>query len=129
MRITNFLFSIVISSFLFSCKKECDKAPIETPGNCTSWNKLLGGTQVDITNASVTSPDGGYVIVGNTQSNDGDISGYHGGIDLLVFKVNKEGNKVWQKAFGGTNMDNATSIIAAPGGGYIITGNTMINKS
>jgi hypothetical protein len=125
MKTTNFLFSIVISSLLFSCKKDCDKDPVETPVECTSWNKLLGGTQTDLANASVRTPDGGYIVVGSTQSNDGDVTGYKGGIDLLVFKVDKNGNKIWQKAFGGSGQDIGNSVVAAPDGGYVIAGATM----
>lgn len=124
MKAQYFLFSLAFAA-LASCKKDCTKPPVETPVECSSWNKLLGGTHTDLANSSVKTPDGGYIVVGSTQSNDGDVSGYQGGIDLLVFKIDKNGNKVWQKAFGGTGQDIASSVVAAPDGGYVIVGTTM----
>ncbi|HYH16867.1 MAG TPA: hypothetical protein VD794_16660 [Flavisolibacter sp.] len=125
MKTKYFLFGMALAATLSSCKKDCDKDPVETEKPCTAWGKLLGGTHTDLANAGVKTPDGGYLVVGSTQSNDGDVSGYHGGIDILVFKVDKDGVKVWQKAFGGSGQDIANAVIAAPDGGYVIAGYTM----
>lgn len=125
MKATYLLFSLALAAAFSSCKKECEKDPVETPAACTTWNKLLGGTLTDAANASAPTPDGGYIVVGSTQSNDGDITGNHGNIDLLVFKVDKAGNRIWQKSFGGTNLDIANSVTAAEDGGYIIAGYTL----
>lgn len=43
--------------------------------NQTHWTKLLGGSAADIVNNAITTQDGGYLLSGLTQSNDGDIQG------------------------------------------------------
>lgn len=90
------------------------------------WQKCLGGTGHDEAWA-VISADAGYVIAGNTQSNDGDVLGYHGGEDAWVVKLNSSGNIQWQKCLGGTRNENAHSIIKTFDGGYIVAGETESN--
>ena len=43
--------------------------------NQTRWTKIIGGTAADIVNSAITTQDGGYLLSGLTQSNDGDIQG------------------------------------------------------
>ena len=92
------------------------------------WQKALGGTHYDQANSITSTPDGGYIMGGWTTSNDGDISGYHGGSnDAWVVKLDGSGNLVWQKTLGGTDYDYAASITPTSDGGYIMTGSTMSN--
>jgi hypothetical protein len=44
--------------------------------------------------------DGGYIVGGDTQSSDGDISVYHRYRDSLVVKVTKNGAIEWLKSLG-----------------------------
>jgi len=66
--------------------------------------------------------DGGYIMAGKTYSNDGDVSGNHGNGDFWVVKLNSVGDIVWQRCFGGSGDDWATSIHPTVDGGYIVTG-------
>lgn len=93
------------------------------------WQKCIGGTSGEYVATLKETPDNGLIFLGTTNSNDGDISGYHGGYsDLLVVKLDSSGNIEWQKCFGGTDLeDNGESneaIEATTDGGYIITGRT-----
>jgi len=45
------------------------------------WQKTLGGSGWDAASAIVVTPDGGYIVAGYTESNDGDVSGWHEGYD------------------------------------------------
>lgn len=99
---------------------------IDKSGNKT-WQKALGGTGYDVANSVITTSDGGYVMAGYANSNDGDVKGNHGASDAWVVKLNASGNIVWQKALGGTNADEARSITAASDGGYFIAGITLSN--
>lgn len=88
------------------------------------WQKCYGGSSKDIGNCIINTFDGGYAICGNTFSNDGDVSGNHGGSDCWVVKLNSSGKLVWQKCLGGSNDDGAASMIQTSDGGYIVTGFT-----
>ncbi|WP_294218812.1 T9SS C-terminal target domain-containing protein [uncultured Chryseobacterium sp.] len=88
------------------------------------WQKLLGGSINDLANSIIQTADGGYAAAGFTFSNDGDVSGNHGGGDMWVVKLNTAGTIQWQKALGGTGFDRAQSIIRTSNGGYAIVGVT-----
>ncbi len=88
------------------------------------WQKTFGGTSYDYAYSIQLATDGGYIIAGYTQSNDGDVSGYHGVGDVWVVKLSNIGMIQWQKCLGGTSYDSATCIQPTADGGYIITGET-----
>ena len=54
-------------------------------GNQISSN-LLGGNKPDGGKMVITTTDGGYIAVGNTNSNNGNVSGNNGGSDMWVVK-------------------------------------------
>lgn len=88
------------------------------------WQKTYGGSSSD--NAYSIIDDGtGYVIAGYTYSSDIDVIGNHGLSDVWVFKIDYEGNMVWQKCYGGTSGDYATSIKKTVDGGYIIAARSL----
>ncbi|MBK8614686.1 MAG: gliding motility-associated C-terminal domain-containing protein [Flavobacteriales bacterium] len=51
------------------------------------WQRCLGGSAYDRGILRTRTADGGYMIVGYTDSNDGDVSGNHGGRDMWVVKL------------------------------------------
>jgi len=91
------------------------------------WQKALGGISSDGAFSLVQTPDAGYIIVGGTYSNDGDVSGNHGSSDCWVVKLNSLGDIQWQKALGGTDKDSGSEIIQTADGGYIVGGGTKSN--
>ncbi|WP_294282510.1 T9SS C-terminal target domain-containing protein [uncultured Chryseobacterium sp.] len=97
------------------------------PAGAIEWQKTYGGSGADEAKSIIQNTDGSYVLAGYTQSNDGDVSGNHGGIDFWVVKLSGSGNIEWQKAKGGTNQDVAHSVISTPDGGYMVTGYTYSN--
>jgi hypothetical protein len=96
---------------------------LDSSGNIV-WQKTLGGSGFDEGSSVIGTPDGGYAIAGNTNSADGDVTGYHDGgrRDMWVVKLNSNGNIIWQKALGGSQDETAYSIIATPDGGYAVAG-------
>jgi hypothetical protein len=114
---------LLLCSCFISCNKIIDYFP-KPPGGLPHFNKVFGGSGHDVATSIAASPDGGYLIAGHTESNDGDVIGYHGGEfgDGWILKLDKNGNKVWQKPIGGTGSDVFTDIIASPGGGYLLAG-------
>ena len=91
------------------------------------WQKCLGGTDWDDVNPIQQTSDGGFIVAGFTESNDGDVSGNHGNDDAWVVKLNSLGDIEWQKCLGGTIDDRACSIQQTSDGGFIVTGFTYSN--
>ncbi|MEI6948870.1 BACON domain-containing protein [Paraflavisolibacter sp. H34] len=96
---------------------------VDASGN-KLWQKALGGAGYDGLYAVVPTADGGFLLAGETGSNDGDVSGNHGGTDAWVVKLDASGARLWQKTFGGSGADKARSLKATTDGGYILVGET-----
>lgn len=92
------------------------------------WWKFYGGSGYDQANSAMQTTDGGYIVAGYTQSNDGDVTGFNGGIsDGWVIKLDSLGDLQWQKTLGGSFEDEANSIKQTAEGGYIVAGVTNSN--
>ena len=90
------------------------------------WQKAMGGSYIDRANEILQTREGGYIVFGQTDSNDGDVSGNHGGSDLWAVKLSDIGIMEWQRALGGSSEDYGTSICQTNDGGFIMTG--LINS-
>ena len=88
------------------------------------WQKAVGGKLIDEARSVVATKDGGCVVVGNSQSSDGDIRNNNGGNDVMVHKFNKAGSVEWTKNFGGSGEDVAEDVQICSDGNYIIVGHT-----
>jgi len=91
------------------------------------WQKCLGGSGVDRAESIIQTADGGYAVAGDTDSNDGDVSGNHGIYDFWVVKLSSTCEIEWQKCLGGSERDYAGSIIQTTDGGYAVAGITDSN--
>lgn len=89
------------------------------------WQKSLGGTSYDSACAIQQTTDGGYIVAGQSQSIDGDVTGNHGYSDYWIVKLNNSGVIEWQKSIGGIYSEYPTSIQQTTDGGYIITGTSI----
>lgn len=90
----------------------------------TVWTKTLGGTGYDQAFSVIQATDGGYAVVGQSYSVDGDVHGNHGEADFWVAKLNSGGDIEWTKTLGGSGSEVASSIIQASDGNYIVAGYT-----
>jgi hypothetical protein len=88
------------------------------------WEKSFGGSEIDEARAITKSNDGNYIIVGDTRSNDLDVSDNNGAADLWVIKISTTGSLIWEKSFGGTSFDVGRSISKTQDGGFIISGSS-----
>jgi hypothetical protein len=93
------------------------------------WEKKYGGSARDAFNTITAMADGGFILAGATQSNDGDVTGYRGGVgfDIWVMKIDKDGNKLWQKTYGGTGGESAHVVACTPEGGFMVVGLSTSN--
>jgi hypothetical protein len=82
------------------------------------WQKTYGGSGFELAHSIQKTQDGGYMVVGWTDSFGS------GNIDAWLLKLNPKGEIEWQKAYGSSGVDLATSINPTQDGGYVVVGAT-----
>jgi len=80
--------------------------------------RTYGGTGNEEALSITQTTDGGYAVAGYTMSFGA------GSLDFLVLKLNSDGSLAWARTFGGTNYDEAFSIIRTTDGGFAVAGYT-----
>jgi len=83
-----------------------------------SWEKVYGGDSWDDPWSIQQTTDGGYIVAGFTESIGS------GGYDVYIIKLDANGERIWEKTFGGVLDDSANSIQQTEDGGYIVAGFT-----
>ena len=91
------------------------------------WSKYYGGFFTDTPYDAIETNDNAFIIVGSSDSSDVDISNNVGTYDFWVVKISNTGEIIWEKSFGGTQIDEARAIIKTNDGNYIIAGDTRSN--
>jgi hypothetical protein len=89
------------------------------------WQKSYGGSLTDFGYFMKETEDGGFIVISYTQSNDGDIVGFHGVGDGLVQKLDSEGNQQWQRCLGGSLDDYLHSVEELPNGEFVMVGRAL----
>lgn len=97
----------------------------------TVWQNTIGGSGADELVDLIKTSDGGYLLVGYS---DSDISGdktenRKGGADIWIVKTNSTGTVSWDKTLGGSGDDEPYSVIETQDGGYVIAGISDSNIS
>lgn len=102
---TKFILSIVfiLSSFLLTAQD--------------NFNHSYGGSGRDIAYSMCETSDQGILVLGLTTS-------FGSGKDMYLLKIDKNGNTVWSRTYGGKKVDSGIKIKKTSDGNYIIIGNT-----
>jgi gliding motility-associated-like protein len=92
------------------------------------WQRALGGTNYESARDIIPTSDGGYLVLGETNSSDGDvIAGYGTTKDIWLLKFDAGGNLLWQKRIGGNGMDLGNQIVPAGDGNFLIVATSSSN--
>lgn len=90
-----------------------------------AWQKSLGGGQGEKGTLVYQTADKGFIVGGTTASSNGDVKGYHGGGgDIWIAKLSANGSLQWQRALGGSGLDEIVAVQELPGGDFIVGGKT-----
>ncbi|MBL7828659.1 MAG: T9SS type A sorting domain-containing protein [Saprospiraceae bacterium] len=88
------------------------------------WAKAIGGSKTDMIYCVQGTSDNGCIVVGETDSPDGDVSISKGKLDVWVVKMDSQGEIEWEKSFGGSEEDKASSVTACSDSSYLVVGET-----
>ncbi|EZH75130.1 protein with an N-terminal beta-propellor repeat domain protein [Aquimarina atlantica] len=88
------------------------------------WRRFFGGTNNDRSYDVVQTQDDGFIMIGSSESVDFDITNSKGSYDFWAVKINKEGTKLWEKSFGGSEIDVGYAIAATGDGKFLIVGDS-----
>jgi hypothetical protein len=88
------------------------------------WNYDFGGGGTDRFNDVIYTGDG-YIAVGDSSSNDGNMLGLSiGGTDAIIVKYNLDGSILSKKVVGGNNTDQFSSIELTVDDKFLLIGNS-----
>ena len=79
----------------------------------------FGGKNRDYANAVTKTSDGNYVAVGASESYS-----KYGDKDLFIVKFDKNGEKLWQRHFGGDRDDEGYDVVGVKNGAVLVVGYT-----
>ncbi|HPE87245.1 MAG: T9SS type A sorting domain-containing protein [Bacteroidales bacterium] len=78
------------------------------------WSINYPGIYTDLTRQLISTRDGGYIMVGESESFGPGI------ISTLLKKCDSTGNEEWSKSYGGSAFDLPTAVIETSDNGYLI---------
>ena len=90
------------------------------------WTRCYGGSGDEGVSRVIEVPDG-YVFGAYASSYDGQVTGFNGGDDMWIVKIDFDGNIVWQKCLGGTREEFVKNISIESDGSYVVLGVTQSN--
>ena len=82
------------------------------------WERTYGGEDTEFGRAIQQTADGGYIIIGQTESFG------VGSSDAYLLKTDSEGNEIWSQTFGGQGTDQGRYVVETADQGYLVSGYT-----
>lgn len=89
------------------------------------WIKKFGSTDTDYIARAIKVENNNYLTVGYSGDDvNGDIPSNKGITDFTIMKLDSNGNKLWVKSYGGTNVDFLNNLNITSEGDYLFVGNS-----
>ncbi len=83
---------------------------------------FYGGSAYESVSIIQQTNDGGFIVGGSSQSNDGNVGGNNGSSDFWIFKTDAAGNIQWEQNYGGSNFDWLATLEQTSDDGFILGG-------
>ena len=96
------------------------------------WQYAWGGDRQEFLANMIPLPGNQYLFGGTSASDQSTCtkSGiFYGGEDFALFILDDNGNKIWEKTYGGAGDDQLYYVAKVPSGGYIMVGETQSGPS
>ncbi len=106
--VINFVFFSLFISSIITLPKTVEATEM--------WSQTYGGTEFDTASSLVETSDGGYAIIGRTESFGA------GSADCWLIKTDISGNMEWNQTYGGIQEETASELVKTSDGGYCIVG-------
>jgi len=110
------------------CRGKDDFWAVKIDKNGTKlWDKTFGGGQVDYCYTALATTDGNFLLAGSSSSDSSvdKSQDNQGQWDFWIVKINQDGNKLWDKRYGGTGGDDCWSIVECDDGSFILVGDSL----
>jgi hypothetical protein len=91
------------------------------------WKRYFGGSNNDRSYNLVQASDGGFILIGSSESDDFDITDSRGSYDYWAVKLSASGALEWTRSYGGSEIDIAYDIVLMESGNYLIAGDARSN--
>lgn len=123
MKIKSLSLAILSTIFFFSAYSQLPKI---------KWQKTIGGSKDDSLVSIVPTNDHGFIVSGYSNS---DKSGNKtqnsvaGTTDFWIVKLDRSGNVLWDKTYGGIRTDRDPIVITTLDGGYLVGGTSDSDSS
>lgn len=91
------------------------------------WDKSFGGSGYDVLWSLHQTTDGGFILSGSSASepNGNKTSPFFGGVmdgDFWIVRLDSDGNKLWDKSFGGIKDEASSRLAPTTDGGFLLAG-------
>jgi hypothetical protein len=90
------------------------------------WQACFGGSHFDYA-SDIIPTENGYLVFGESRSDDGQVSNNHGGSDIWIVRIDSLGGIIWERSYGGSQTDLPNNIIRYNGNQYYFGGGVASN--
>ena len=90
------------------------------------WEKSFGGSDDEVSPYTAQFSNGNFLVAGKSYSDAGGSKSEanFGGADVWAVCINQDGEKVWDKAFGGDGNESVAAVVTLADGNVLIAGTT-----
>lgn len=97
------------------------------------WSNSYKGPGSSRATVALETKQGNFIIGGATHSTEGEYKNIHnpmdspGSVEVGILKIDKEGNLIWNKSYGGYNTDRCGDLLLTKDGRIIVLASTESN--
>ena len=113
----NFLYSLGYSNSFGDIDGDFYLVKIDLNGN-SIWEKTFGSPQLDVGYKIIKSTDGNLLLLGATEKASA------GNRDIQLYKVDTDGNLIWEKSWGGAGQEIAATLIETSNSKLLVAATT-----
>lgn len=95
---------------------------VDTEGT-VRWEQTYTGGYAQTAHSVIETTDGAYLVTGAKQTDE------NGGSDAWLLTADTDGTTTWERTYGGSENDGASSVLERSNGGYLLAGAKETNRN